>query len=253
MKHQYFGDIGDYKKFSILKSLGSIGELQTTVCWMLTPNDNRTDGSFIQYLSQAREWRMFDIEVFDLLRKSIHVNSDRNLKIIEDAQIIRGTTFFSKILGDDIVSRKTYFDSLFEESKKSDVIFFDPDNGIEVPSVQPGKRNSSKYIFRSEIQQAFEKGFSLLLYQHFVRENRIEFMKRIASSLQADFAGCHLSMLKTKNAFFIFLPQERHLENISKTAEQIISVWNPHIQLFQYKENQLKEISKSGNLRLFNE
>lgn len=50
MKNQYFGDINDYHKYGLLRLLGGGGELATAVCWMLTPDDGRSDGGHTGYL-----------------------------------------------------------------------------------------------------------------------------------------------------------------------------------------------------------
>ena len=43
MKHQYFGDIYDYLKYSLLRQLSPDGEISTVVCWLLTKDDERGD------------------------------------------------------------------------------------------------------------------------------------------------------------------------------------------------------------------
>ena len=67
MKSQYVGDINDYRKYGLLRLLTRGGEINTTVCWMLTPNDGRGDGTRIGYLSQLEEWRDVDPQLFDHL------------------------------------------------------------------------------------------------------------------------------------------------------------------------------------------
>ena len=66
MKNQYFGDINDYRKYSLLRLLSGHGKISTAVCWMLTPDDLRPDGHRIQYLREPEKWRKFDPAVFDL-------------------------------------------------------------------------------------------------------------------------------------------------------------------------------------------
>ena len=58
MKNQYFGDINDYKKYSLLRLLGGQGQIKTAICWVLTEDDNRTDGSKIKYLEQPDKWHL---------------------------------------------------------------------------------------------------------------------------------------------------------------------------------------------------
>ena len=44
MKNQYFGDIGDYGKYGLLRFLGERG-LSIAVNWYLTPDDVSNDGN----------------------------------------------------------------------------------------------------------------------------------------------------------------------------------------------------------------
>ena len=37
MKHQYVGDINDYRKYALLRALSAGGANRIGVCWMLTP------------------------------------------------------------------------------------------------------------------------------------------------------------------------------------------------------------------------
>jgi hypothetical protein len=41
VRNQYFGDINDYRKYGLIRALTNHGELRTTVCWMLTPDDGK--------------------------------------------------------------------------------------------------------------------------------------------------------------------------------------------------------------------
>ena len=60
MKNQYFGDINDYRKYGLIRILSDGGIIRTGICWMLTPDDTRTDGKFTQYLINPEEYKKFD-------------------------------------------------------------------------------------------------------------------------------------------------------------------------------------------------
>ena len=45
MKHQYVGDISDYRKYVLLRALSAGGANRIGVCWMLTPDDGGADGA----------------------------------------------------------------------------------------------------------------------------------------------------------------------------------------------------------------
>ena len=66
MKNQYIGDIGDYGKYGMLRSLASSG-IKIGVNWYLCPDDGRTDGNHTEYLSDAR-MRVYDAEVYDVMQ-----------------------------------------------------------------------------------------------------------------------------------------------------------------------------------------
>ena len=75
MKHQYFGDINDYRKYGLIRAIHSAGELRTLVAWMLTRDDGRTDGQTIGYLNQPDRWESFDPDLFNALRAAVRRNS----------------------------------------------------------------------------------------------------------------------------------------------------------------------------------
>jgi hypothetical protein len=39
VKAQYFGDVNDYRKFSLLRPLAAAGRFRIGVCWMMTEPD----------------------------------------------------------------------------------------------------------------------------------------------------------------------------------------------------------------------
>jgi hypothetical protein len=51
MKNQYIADINDYRKYGLIRTLSDSGKIRVGICWMLTPDDNRTDGQFTNYLN----------------------------------------------------------------------------------------------------------------------------------------------------------------------------------------------------------
>ena len=58
MKNQYVGDVNDYRKYGLLRCLVSSGELRTLVAWMLTPDDDSSDGKLRGYPERRQVGRM---------------------------------------------------------------------------------------------------------------------------------------------------------------------------------------------------
>jgi hypothetical protein len=81
-------------------------------------------------------------------------------------------TFSPPFLTDDPNHRNEYFEACATRFAGCDLVFFDPDNGMEVKSVSRGLRNSCKYLFWDEVCKTFATGSSVLIYQHFPREKR---------------------------------------------------------------------------------
>jgi hypothetical protein len=53
VKVQYFGDVNDYRKFTLLRLLSDVGGFKISVCWMLTEPDDSKEGGNRKYLEQA--------------------------------------------------------------------------------------------------------------------------------------------------------------------------------------------------------
>ena len=74
MQNRYAGDIGDFGKYGLLRSLARGTELSPGVCSYLHPDeDQRNDGSHTQYLQQTRDnrirFRALDPEFYDRLAR----------------------------------------------------------------------------------------------------------------------------------------------------------------------------------------
>ena len=62
MKNQYVGDIGDYGKYALLRTLIA-KEYSMGVNWYLTPDDGNTDGKYTDYLKKEND--SLDEELFE--------------------------------------------------------------------------------------------------------------------------------------------------------------------------------------------
>jgi len=225
MKNQYFGDINDYKKYSLLRLLGGLGQIKTTVCWVLTEDDNRSDGSRIKYLEKPEQWRDYDQVVFEHLRENVLNKGMRDVSVIERGDILPNCTFYREFVHDDNESRDEYFRGFWDFSKGTDLIFFDPDNGLEVKSIPRGKRNSSKYVYWDEIELSYRSGHSLLIYQHFPRKPREQFIRSLIRRFKTlDDIRCVFSYC-TFHVAFLLIPQHDHEEMFAENSRRIKDNW----------------------------
>jgi len=242
MKNQYFGDINDYRKYGLLRIIADDGRIKTAICWMLTSNDNRTDGKFIQYLDQPIKWQKYDSELFDLLHFMVNKQKTRNILSAENSGLIPSAIYFSEILTDDYQQRKHYFKKFLKktETENSQLLFFDPDNGLEVKSKPKGRKHSSKYLYWDELCKFYSKSYSILIYQHFPRANRKNFSNSLAQQIIFTTNAAEVYTFQTSNVLFLLIPQKKHLNRLSLLSRRIAEQWEGQIMLEQYNCNPAK-------------
>lgn len=229
MKNQYVADINDYRKYGLIRMLSDGGKIRTGVCWMLTPNDDRTDGKFIQYVNTPEKWERYDIELFCCLKDCLS-NGDRDVRYIEDTGIIPHAAYNSDLLVDDAKERGRYFKNMHDRLESTDLIFFDPDNGLEVKSRPYGCKHSAKYLYWNELSGAYDAGKSVLIYQHFIRENREQFVSRLSSDLRERLSASEVLTFRTPNVVFFLIPQQKHLQHFKERAHDVAERWGKQIR-----------------------
>lgn len=231
MKNQYFGDINDYKKYSLLRYLSCWGQLKTAVCWLLTRDDKREDGNHIKYLQQPDTWKKYDTALYELLKQSVLDRGIRDVKVIENSELIPNCSFYSKFVEDNVDSRDEYFKEFLNFAEGSDLIFFDPDNGLEVKSVPRGKKNSSKYLYWNEVKASYEAGHSMLIYQHFPRMQRESYINNLVQQFKAITQVGRILYYKTRHVVFFLLTQPKHEELFIEINANILNVWGEIISI----------------------
>lgn len=229
MKNQYFGDVNDYRKYGLLRCLSGGGSVSIGICWMLTPDDSRSDGGLIGYLSAPQEWRPYDPPLFDALQQDVHVLGRRDVRLIESSGLISGATFHSAYVPTDKQGRAGYISQILEQLGTSQLIFFDPDNGIEVQSVPFGSRNSPKYVYWRELVAAFNSGHSPLIYQHYPRQARTAFHLRMGTEIHRRMPDAEVYALRTAGVVYLLLIRPEHTASLQKSLALLDRSWSRQI------------------------
>jgi len=211
VKNQYFGDVKDYLKYGLLRCIGASG-LELGICWLLTRDDGGNNGQNRKYLEDAR-YRVHDPELYDFLQATTQKPSGRMVSNLETSGLLPAR-YFSEVIPESDVARTTAFERAGEVLGGSHLLFFDPDNGIEVRSVEYGGRGSSRYVFWRELEAAWEAGTSLLIYQHFPRQDHRVFAERIAEELRTHTPGATVYTVATQDVVFLVASQAAHVSNI---------------------------------------
>ena len=229
MKNQYFGDINDYMKYGLIRLLTSYGQVRTAICWMLTPNDGNTEGKFTDYLHRPEFWRGYDPLVYDHL-KNIVLGKTREVYAAQSDGILPNCVFYPTLLSDKPEIRARYFEGFERASKGCELIFFDPDNGLEVKSIPYGHKHSSKYLYWREVRKFFNVGHSLLIYQHFPRINRDHFIESKARELRERTEAHGVYSFRTPRVLFLLAVQKSHQGLFEAGAKKVASIWQGQIE-----------------------
>lgn len=204
MKNQYFGDKHDFRKYGLLRALITNTNLRLGICWMLTSNDTGNDGNFRDYLDNQNN-RQFDPILFNWLNENVNIQN-RRVELLEGTELLGpNTVFYSPLLTDDINDRIQYMNKANDEFLHCDLVFFDPDNGMEVQSKPIGRRNSNKYLYWQEATNFYFNKKSLLIYQHFPRRNRNEFINECVNAVHNYMPRSCVHTFKTQNVLFILV------------------------------------------------
>lgn len=228
MQNRYAGDIGDYVKLALLRSIGY--RRKTGVCWYLYPDESHnTDGRHVAYLAAPETWRHLDSELFDQLADT--VTRSRNVRSLEWS-LPAGTVFHSQPISTSVPSAKarceartTWFDAALRRMTSCDLVFADPDNGIV--NDDPARRNKAKFgkqIPLSEVH-ALSSGRTAIIYHHNSRfkgghdaevNKWIDLIDRPAIAVRATAYSCR--------TFFIVNPTDDIVDRASDFCER----WKDH-------------------------
>jgi hypothetical protein len=182
MQHRYVGDVGDFGKYALLRRLTGVGgemKVRLGIVWCLFPNESHNmDGKYVSYLD-APHFRDLDPDLLMALR-NIVTKEERLVTSVLSAGILPTETVsceepvtvpgLDRIATRDRISyRSEWLRRCFERTEACDLVFFDPDNGIETASVPKHHPRAGKYIYWNELQPFWRRGNTLLIYHHLNR------------------------------------------------------------------------------------
>jgi hypothetical protein len=140
---------------------------------------------------------------------------------VEQHEALAGFRFYNAVLTDR-TDRTAYFAAALDSFADVDLIFFDPDNGL-APSEKP--KGPSKFVFAAEIERAYARGHSVLIYQHFPRVPRNQFILNVRERLERKAPGAEFWCFRTAFAGFFLIAYPRHSQQLANAAESIPIGW----------------------------
>ena len=260
MQDCYTGDIGDFGKYGLLRALcpktaDNFGPfLPLGVVWYLFPNEKNADGRLIGYLKKDR-WNLRDCDrvIYNKLKKIVITDKDRRVKRIKEDDVLpscrnfyeeklefKNTPVFNATIRNQRKeSREKWLEGAYDAMTNCEVVFVDPDNGLEVKSTPKLRKKGPKYTFFDDLKCYWEHDKSLVIYQHLNMEAKKEKQLRyrieqIKAHFKPYFGGLALYYKRGKPRFFIVLPSKKHKGVLFNRAKHFCNgPWGQHFDLFE--------------------
>lgn len=234
MQNKNVGDMEDFGKYALLRTLFQFGGFKAGVNWCLVENDESDQGgSPTEYLNLDarnprpkldREFRAYDEELYQKLQQMVAVNQ-RSVAEIEKRQLLgEKAIFYGEPL--TVENRTLWHKNGLKALKKAEIVFFDPDNGIEIDSCPKTRKNHVKYIYFDELNDYFKRGQSLIVYNHRDRKPEKEYLSHLENILNyTKQSPCKLFILRlSRNAIrdFFFVLQPEHADDILQEINDML-------------------------------
>ena len=200
------------------------------VVWMLTPDDSTRDGNFRAYLDNPRKYESFDSVLFGLLRDRI-TNTTPSVALIEKLGVLKSASFHYDKVPDKQTAREEWREQMLVKARERDLVFFDPDNGIEVKSKPVGRKGSSKYVFWEEIEGVWSGGSSVLLYQHLSRVKREVLAQRLKDELIRRTGASRAAVFSSPNVLFLLAAHPNHAKHFETAITSNDRSFTDHVKL----------------------
>ena len=220
MQNRYVGDIGDFGKYGLLRYLSGLNHapepgkfLRLGVVWYLVKNErHNNDGGHTGYLNDSpdrKEYRECDECLYDTLKRLVSSNN-RNVLAVKQGGILHPeTVFYEEFLFNH--NRQEWFKEALKVTSGAELIFVDPDNGIN----NNAKRKKYKHTTTAELRRFIDRGQSLVIYHHSIRAtnwiaDKAEELKRELLIAERQPQVWALRWHRTQSRAYFIVAQPKH-------------------------------------------
>ena len=257
MQDRYTGDVGDFGKYGLLRQLCGLrdddGEqLELGMVWYrpnpeLITSETASDGRHVAYLcpKQEPQCRPCDPPLYDALREIVK-RGDRRIEAVEKSGLLGpDTVFYDRQIPNPgkhtrgegrVRARLGWVEGALGATAGRDVVFLDPDNGLEPKRLPITSAKAPKYAYLSEVEKWFGRGQSVVIYHHLGRhrphpDQIADWLERLRREFKPyDIFALHFRR-GTSRAFFVLATAD-HVPILRERAEALIdSPWNEHFTL----------------------
>jgi hypothetical protein len=236
VQNRYVGDIGDFGKFGLLRAIEDTG-LRLGVNWYLTPDEtHNNDGQHLAYLrTRLEKVADCDPELFHVLDQIV-AKGDRNVAEIRRQGIFKPDTAFyetalsfspSMTIAQRKAARESWHAAGVAAMTGCDVVFIDPDNGLESRSVTRLEVKGPKHAYLDELLDYVGRGQSLVIYHHLDRSGDAQSQaNRRMAQLQEALPVTRTMAVKFNRIsprFYFIVPAQEHEGLLEDCIERFLA------------------------------
>jgi hypothetical protein len=252
MQDNYVGDVGDFGKYGLLATVLACGggEVRLGVNWYKFIAPENGDGRYTGYLDlenkNGRKYEEYERcfpEIYAALKGIVGARK-REIPEIERSGVIGdGVVYYSEAVngitstgGEKDVktpdqppaqrraAREAWFADSLAALEDANVIFLDPDNGIQPDPLQKSNKKAGKYFFRDECREYFAQGMSLILYHHRNRKPKKRYdadIRRLHRAIDGSATMFILRFRRYSVRDYIISAQPEHAELFGRVVREL--------------------------------
>ena len=227
MQDNYVGDIGDYGKYGLLRNVTSTG-LRLAANWyrvIPTRPGKQEDGKYTSYLDKPEMYRQYDPELFDCLAGIVHRHK-RSIEEIEASGVL-AAAFFSDALMP--TSRSHWHQAALFATAGADVVFLDPDNGLESARMRQRRAAKEKHTTWQEVKDHYDRGQSVILYQHRPQMTKKTVCIQGVLDFQNSFLHADHTLLleypRYTNRYYFIFAHQTHFTVLEHVHHAVAQTW----------------------------
>jgi len=252
MRHSYVGDVGDYGKYGLLRTLVGDGqEVRLGVVWYLTDaTENNNDGKHDGYLKRGSKRQREAFERCDpplyARMKAIREQQRLNIAMVQDGSVLPQNTIFygtpvpRATIGGDYEAawkqRDDWHSRSLDTMSSVDCVLIDPDNGVEFSKREDFRRlkPSRKHSYWHEITDYLSGKKSIVAYHHLNRDcpHRVQIDQCLAHIQAAGSTAWAIHYRRGTGRAFFVIPGSRECRRVLREgSEEFARVWQQHAAL----------------------
>ena len=253
MQDRYVGDVGDFGKYALLRAVcGYPSErepLRLGIIWCLVGDESHNnDGRHTSYLNSGSRFEHLDPTLFARLKEMVS-QERRNVHEVAAAGLFPNSAmFFDEYASNASLPanqreshRAAWLRSCLVATRHCEMVFLDPDNGMETPSVGKRSPKAGKYIYWEELDPFVRREQSMIIYHHLNRTERSETQVDKLGARFRERLPRHYSLLGltfrrgSRRTFWLCLTPRLAETAMGRVTRFLNAGWNAHFEV-AYRE-----------------